>query len=358
MRKGFLHVVETLIVIILVFFVISQFSSIPRSQHTWSTTKLTVMAQDLLYTMDEKGVDWFDNDEVNETLYGAIPETMGYSLVTWQTIRPVLKVGCVCNDQNFSYLDDLLQDMTVNGRYRDFVTEQIPPGSMDFDVGGSHLDNDVILFWGYPPITSGSSEEQNLSEYLSMGNGVVEYANLTDLQIQEQWHQDIFNIEESLSLRPSGDLDAEFNLLMPDEKAHEVIKIYGFFNPDDSFDNFGFETVYPVDGRENKIVLRQASPYGGPGSDQYGKSIPLVVVNWGVGGRGRSAWMSDGELTPVPGDKNSDLLKSLIVWAAGEKEYVVKDDVMAESSKASMRSILNTDIYEPVKIELTLGYHF
>jgi len=221
MRKGFLHVVEALIVIMLVFVVLSQFYSIPRSQHTWSTTKLTMMAQDLLYTMDEKGVNWFDKDDVNDTLYNVIPDTMGYSLVTWQTIRPVLKVGCVsAYQQNCTDLGIILHDRTVNGIDRDFTVEWILPGSMDFDVGGSHLDNDVILFWGYPSINA--QQEQNLTEYLRQGNGVVEYANLTDSQIQEQWHKDMFNIGPSNSIRP-GDSDAEFNLLMPNEKAHEVI---------------------------------------------------------------------------------------------------------------------------------------
>jgi hypothetical protein len=353
MRKGFLHVVEALIVIMLVFVVLSQFYSIPRTQHTWSTTKLRIMGQDLLYTLDEKGVDWFDAGAVDAALSPVLPNTTGYSLVTWQDIRPELNVGCVSVFQdNCTDLNSLLNDRYVNGIYRNFTVEWITPTDMEFDLGGQHLDNDVILFWGCPSFTA--QQVQNLKEYLRQGNGIVEYANLTSDQAKRSWQQELFNINWSASTRPP-DTEAEFIPMLPTEKAYGAVKIYDFFNdPDSGFTNFGYETVYPNDEIEGKILVRQWKTLYSSG-DHEGRSIPLVIVDWGVGGKGRTAWMSNATLTDT---RNADLLKSVIIWAAGEKEYVVKDDTMSESAKSAMRKIYNSDMFEPVKIELTLGYHF
>ena len=71
MKKGFLHMAEVIIVSVLVFTILSQFYNIPKSNIEWSNTKLGVTAHDLIYVMEEKGVDWFDFTEVNHTLYNA-----------------------------------------------------------------------------------------------------------------------------------------------------------------------------------------------------------------------------------------------------------------------------------------------
>ena len=56
--------------------------------------------------------------------------------------------------------------------------------------------------------------------------------------------------------------------------------------------------------------------------------------------------------------ENAQLLKSLILWAVSGKEFKVIEGTMVESAKASMRKIYSDDMYEPVRIELTIGYHF
>ena len=55
---------------------------------------------------------------------------------------------------------------------------------------------------------------------------------------------------------------------------------------------------------------------------------------------------------------NRELLQSLVVWTAGGKDYVVVEDATLRSTRASIRKILTGDMYEPVKVELTLGYYF
>ncbi|MCK4714610.1 MAG: hypothetical protein KAT35_03475, partial [Candidatus Aenigmarchaeota archaeon] len=115
------------------------------------------------------------------------------------------------------------------------------------------------------------------------------------------------------------------------------------------FNDFGDESVYPADESESRIIAELDDTYAGTE-----KHVPLAVINWAVNGKGRSAWMSNATLS----DENAQLLKSLILWAASGKEFKVIEGTMVESAKASIRKVYGSDMYEPVKIELTIGYHF
>jgi hypothetical protein len=131
-KKGFLHVIEVVIVVVLIFVVMSQFTSIPMSESTWSSTKLSMMAQDLAYTLQEKGIDWFDKSDLDSNIYSVLPSTMGYTVHTRQQIPPVMRIGCYCNLQNYTYLQNsLARDLSgFNGVDRDFITERIVPGNI------------------------------------------------------------------------------------------------------------------------------------------------------------------------------------------------------------------------------------
>lgn len=351
MRKGFLHVVESLIVIMLVFVVLSQFYSIPRPQHAWSENKLRIMAQDMLYVLDEMQVDWLDASDIENTLSGIAP-AIGYSVRTKQSVLPVMKIGCVCeifaDYQTIS--NSVLTDFTLNGIYRDFQVDQVYP--LDFDLDGPHLSNyDVLLFRDFPALSA--ADAQNLSEYLRGGNGVVEYASLTQAQAGEAWHRQVFGLQWSQSTRPP-DTNAEFQIAFPPSKLYDIKKLYEAINGGTSFSNFGTETVFPAPpNEESRILLKQTRIYTGPPND--GRSVPLAVINWNVYGNGRSAWMSNGTLTDA---MNRDILKALVIWTAADKEYEVRQDVMLQSAKASFRKVLNTDMYELMWVELTVGYQF
>ena len=64
MKKGFLHIVEIIIVSLLMFLVISQFSFIPRVQSDWSQSKLYLMGSDLIAMLDINETNWLDEEEV------------------------------------------------------------------------------------------------------------------------------------------------------------------------------------------------------------------------------------------------------------------------------------------------------
>jgi hypothetical protein len=354
MRKGFLHVVEALIVILLVFVVLSQFYSIPRSTYPWAETKLRIMAQDLVYVLDEKLTnddDWFDPVAVAAAVSGSVPETMGFSLKTTQAVKPVMTVGVVVSNavEYNEIVNNVLMNTTINGVVRGFHTDMLYHNDFHTFPG----DYDVLLFYGDPGITT--AQEDYLQEHLRGGNGVVQYDGLTQTQVDEPWHQALFDLEWSTSTRP-GDTDAEFQISTPPERSYDVMKLYNTVNGYTDFVNYGTENVYPVGvNAESRIVLRQRSSY--TGGSHAGRSVPIAVINWDVHGNGRTAWMSDGSLFSAS-NRNEDTLRSLVMWTASKTHYTVKDDIMVQSASASFRKIFTTDMYEPVNIELTLGYHF
>jgi len=353
MRKGFLHIVEALIVIMLVFMVLSNFYTIPRPEESWTTAKLTAMSQDLLYSMDENGVNWTDFNDVNSTLYSILPPTAGYAVNLHLDVRPVTKILCVGSDANCTYLKTLIMgnSITLNNIDRKFTITNVTPAVMDFSLDSSYMDNDVILFWGFPSITP--EEASNLSQYLSEGNGVVEYAGLNKTEVETRWHGDIFNLTYvSDSTRPPS-INAEFQELQPTDHAYNVMKIYNATGANMLFKNFGSERIYPSSNMESRILVKQNGSYTGGIYD--GMSVPLTVVNWAVRGKGRTAWMSNGTMTD---QKNRDLLRALVMWAGGGKDYVLITSAMTQSVRSSFRKILNTDMYEPMRVDLQLGYHF
>jgi len=79
-QKGFIHVIEIIIVSMLVFFAIMQFSYLPPIETDWAKTKLTLQGNDLLFSLDRMGVDWKYNNDIQSKLSGVLPENTVYKV--------------------------------------------------------------------------------------------------------------------------------------------------------------------------------------------------------------------------------------------------------------------------------------
>lgn len=361
MKKGFLHIAEVIIVAILVFVIISQFYNIPKPSNEWSRTKLTVITQDLIASMEEIGVDWFDPTEVNDTLYNALPRSMGYTVKLQSYVRPVTNVLCACSSTNYTFLrNNVIYNYTFNGIRREYNFQRTDPGSLDLSPGGAHAQSDVVLLWGIPP----SIDVQDLKDYLAGGRGIVLFSDLTedDLTTDNLWIRDQLNVKWSYSTRPSG--TGEFQYFNPTETGFTVKSIFEndptYFSPD-SFRDFGSSTerVYPNDDVQKKALVVLDNTYtNGVYKDL---PVPLSIIDWAVEGNGRSAWMSGADISmggPPTNKARRQLLKTLISWTAAGRDYTLADTILAQNSKASIRKSYGTDTYEPVRIELTVGYFF
>lgn len=576
-KKGFLHITEIIIVVLLIFVVLFQFNMIPMIETQWGDTKLLLMAYDLLYSFKKLGLNWFDPYDTADAISLALNNTAGFSLKTMQEIRPITRVGCVCDEENFTILkNEILTDFTLNGIRRSFTVERISPESLHFSVS-----NDVIVFWGSPVM--GGNDFRRLEEYVKSGRGVVEFSALSEDKAKEAWHEDIFNlvwVEETDSVyvrsqnayfSPITPTDAgygtwklfyhtpyelspelstaaywkmndgdgtardtsgkendgilysgvdscavydvsvcplwvdgktgtalnfdgsedfvlvnddntldfgtgsftveawirtedtegpivykwdtsdgwEFSLRLSElqmevmdegsssylvrtintgindgswhlatavvDRPNERIDLYvdgsykggagtpiigsldndndlfiggiptgtidsQFFDGDidevviysrvltpgeieshyervmDSktheFSNFASENVSLGSKSASAVIVEQETRYTGGSHD--GESVPLAVVNWGVRGSGRTAWVSSAPLEP----DNKHLLKSLVMWASSGNEYGVSGGEIKEGVRSVLYTVLNRDMYEPVRVDLTVGYHF
>ena len=79
--RGFIHVIEIIIVSLLVFMVIFQFSGVPAMETDWDKTKLSLQANDILFSMDMLGVNWLDANQVEAQISEFLPENSVYRVI-------------------------------------------------------------------------------------------------------------------------------------------------------------------------------------------------------------------------------------------------------------------------------------
>lgn len=294
MLKGFLHISEIIIMIMLIFVMLFQFSTIPKMRMQWERPKLTLMSQDFINVMDRSGIDWLDADDVATRFSDALPATMGYTLTTKQDVRPVIKVGCVCNLVEFNIVEqEILSDFDLNGLRRRFVLERINPANLKFAT-----DTDVIIYWGSPDIADLSQDDTNMRRFLAMGNGIVEFSDLDEPNASKQWHKDVFNLlwvnpsESSYVFTPS----ARFSITAAPKMSYMVQKLFYHLPfelvPGPSMDgyyrfNLGRgSTAWDTSGNSNHGTLLDADPTNSDGDDasewvdgRYGHALSFDGVD-------------------------------------------------------------------------------
>lgn len=222
-KKGFLHISETIIMIMLLFVMIFQVASIPHMRADWNRAKILLMSHDLLYSLEATGLNWYKPDDVNSMMRESLPDNIGYSVHTSQDINPNIQVGIISSGiTNFTMLkDEILTDFVVNGVRRTFDLEHIMPGNMKFPA-----TKDVIIFWGFPNgITDGTLDDINIRNYLRAGGSVVEVSNLDKTRVNQLWHKDVFNLNWSEStFVPSNKI--YLNDISPEEKGYKIQKLF------------------------------------------------------------------------------------------------------------------------------------
>jgi hypothetical protein len=92
---------------------------------------------------------------------------------------------------------------------------------------------------------------------------------------------------------------------------------------------------------ENKILLKQ-----------YSTNIPACIINYEISsGKGRTVWLSKSDVS----EEQKIFIKSVILWASGDTYTLIKRDIKDPVS-VSIYKVLNEDMFQPIKIEMKLGY--
>jgi len=351
--KGFMHMVEIIIVMLAMFVVIIQLVGTPPIDTDWSKVSAFMKANDILHTVDASGVDWFNGAQVSSAINGTLNMSNTiYSVKLSNVIKPNMRVGCLCfNAGEFNSVQAALETpgFSINGQTPNMHLENITADEMP-------LGYDAII------VMDRNISYTNAYKYLANGGGIVEVRDLNnELAGPKENYGDEGEVHELL-------FGIQFSLMGASEPSQDAIT----FNPSATFPNSTYYGVYKYfsnipngtgmkinathyfqnflsSGEQMAVIVPSARAL----MNQTGTGAPALIVNSAMaGGKGRTAWLSGADLS---GDDMAVLLKSLVIWSSGEEYYTVPSFTMVAPITVKMVKVYNLGMMQPIEISLTVG---
>jgi hypothetical protein len=224
MRKGFLHIVEIVIVALMAFLVLMQFSYLPKQNADWGSMKLSIQANDILFSLEKKGVDWFNSTQLDHAISSSVSNNTIYNLKIRNVMKPYINVGCICSVAENTSLAGTLKPFEINGQPVSFSVTQINPSSISF----SH-DYDVIVDFDYN-LTNNYTQ---VRQFLAADKGIVEFRHLDQSEI-DSVQTDFFGLTYSLGTPDGSPVEFRSN-----QSSEPYFNIYKYFHNIPIFqDNF------------------------------------------------------------------------------------------------------------------------
>lgn len=225
--KGFMHIIEVVFAVILIFFVFTSFAKLPSIAEDWSKIKLKILANDVLNVLDKKNIDWFNETVISNEMNKILPSNIIYSVSLQNVIKPKIKIGCFCKGADCDKIDEIFSENS-------FVINDV---NVSFDVVKVNninelfsLDFDISLIYGYEDLTYYESAIRN---FLSYDKGIMEIANIKKI---DNVQKNIFGLDSTSSYSSSSSI--MFSKTSK-EIGNEINKIYEYFiNIPVFFDDF------------------------------------------------------------------------------------------------------------------------
>ena len=197
MKRGFLHVIEIVIITLVMFVVILQFTYIPGIPMNYDKTKLIIRGKDILFSLDEKGVNWLNKSSVQEEIDSLLKDTnIIYGLEIRNAIKTPIQVGCLCDGEELAFIETLLKPFTLNRGNISFYVHKIDPPVPGISPAFSQEDAtlplfyDVIVAFDYGLAEDGEFDYTNeLRNYLSAGKGLVQVRDLDEEKLTDNSDQ-------------------------------------------------------------------------------------------------------------------------------------------------------------------------
>ncbi len=170
--KGLITILEMIAVIIILIVAFSVFFPAFSYKNKWSDALLILKGRDVVLTIDRLGFLYrysFNPSDLKYYLDKMIPANET-GLIHWSETEGTMKnrivVACNCSEEERVALASWASRLKLNGRGITITTVQ---------TGLENIQaSDVLLIWGYRDLTP---YIDNLREYLSEGNGIVEIAD-------------------------------------------------------------------------------------------------------------------------------------------------------------------------------------
>lgn len=188
--RGFLHIIEIIIISLVMFIIVFQFSTIPTIPFNFEAEKLSLQGEDMLFSLDHQGINWLDKQEVTDAFALFLDESnIVYGIRVENAIKTPFIVGCICDDQEMDWAEQVLTSFRLNNQFVNVtVLQQIDPptqqGCQNFDGASLPLIYDVIIMRDYN-LTGDLGCQQydytpELKNFLSAGKGFVQIRDLDE----------------------------------------------------------------------------------------------------------------------------------------------------------------------------------
>lgn len=349
MKKGFVHMIEVIVVIIMAFFAFFQFAYITTPETDWERTKLTLLGNDALSVMEKTGINWFDENEVSDSLDDLISSSnIIYGIRLDNIIKENITIGCLCSDEQILNIENallpspmLINDERINFRIIkvDNLNELLNPYY------------DIALLGNYQGLSL-----NNARRFLQYDKGIVEIFMPTESQVlNDPVQRDIFGLGWSAD-SPSTQTGRIIFAPESYKPGPESYMIYKYFH---SFPNTTGDGGFPI-GTGFDVFMDSGSGVVQVSENpqkvvvfQRDSGKPACIINHEISEKkGRTAWIP---MNSFSNEEEKNLFKSVISWAAGKNQYIKKT-----SSKnpvvTSIYKVYNRDMFQIIKIELILDY--
>ncbi len=215
--KGFIHILEIMIVALVIFLVMALFAYIPRIETDWARTRLILYGNDLFFSLDSKGVDWLNKTQVNDSISRLLPGNLKFDLSVKNAVKPQISLGCACPQGMVNVFDEFLNDLEFNGVNTSFRLEWINSSDISFPIT---LDLVLFLDMNIP-----DSKRNELEQYLDHDKGVIEISSLDANIIGYPIQRDILNLGY-VQAGVQTNADAGFQETMPGRDNYKIRKYF------------------------------------------------------------------------------------------------------------------------------------
>ncbi len=162
-RRGFLHILEIIIVVLVAFALFVQFAVLPQVKNEWTEPRLSLLAEDVLRTLDLQGLNWFNSTAVSGNVTALLNNSgLRFDLRVLHAPKPTLRIGCYyCSESEVAFAAAALRSVRANGENISAAVENVSAFSADFDA---IVTTTALL----------APAQSELEAYLRADKGVVE----------------------------------------------------------------------------------------------------------------------------------------------------------------------------------------
>lgn len=207
MKKGFINIVETIIVIIVLLVAFGVLFPGFTYRGRWGDALLILKARDLIVTMDRIGqlYNYSFNPENLQNFLDTIVPSNETGLLSWSetegTIKTTTWIACNCSNEEMNDVLSWTKGFRINDRDIDFMLCYTNLDSINPCLATS----DVLFIFGYEYLSS-SAVRNTLKGYLNSGNGIVEMADVTVEQLAaDDGQAEIFGLGAAQNNIPNND---------------------------------------------------------------------------------------------------------------------------------------------------------